>query len=331
MLYRRLGNSSLEVSVIAFGAWQIGDPTYWGPAPTTDYQQVLDAAIDAGINLFDTAEAYGAGESERALGAALGNKRDRVLIASKVLPDNCTPSRLRHSCEESLLRLKTDYIDLYQIHWPPREAAFADVYAEMQRLQQEGKIREIGVSNFGVQDLSEWMKVGHCVSNQLGYNLVFRAIEDKIVPVCLNYHLGILVYMPVLQGILSDRWNSIDEIPPSRARTRHFSSDRPGVRHGDPGCEALLFQALGEIRTVARELNMPTASLALAWVIAQPGITTAIIGARDAAQLNNNVIAATIQLDSATRARLDEVTRPLKEFLGTNADMWLSGTQSRIR
>ena len=127
MQYRKLGVSHLKVSVLSFGAWQLGDQAYWGGGTPYRPLEAVRAALDSGINLFDTAEVYGNGESERVLGKALGADRKRVLVATKVLPQNCTPDRLRASCEASLRRLGTDYIDLYQIHWPFRQKPVRDL------------------------------------------------------------------------------------------------------------------------------------------------------------------------------------------------------------
>lgn len=331
MQYRKLGKSDLRVSVLAFGAWQIGDPAYWGAESHTDETATVHAAIDAGINLFDTAEMYGAGQSEEALGRALGSRRERVLIASKVSPQNCAPELLRQSCETSLRRLGTDRIDLYQVHWPSRDVPFAETYEALARLQQEGKIREIGVSNFGAADLSDWLAAGACVSDQLGYNLLFRAVEHDILPACERNHVGVLTYMPLLQGILTHRWKTIDEIPPLRRRTRHFSSERSGTRHGEAGCEKLLLQTLDELDAMANSLGHPLADIALAWLMAQPAVTSVIIGARNPAQLKRNTNAADLQLDTATLSRLDEITTPLKDHFGNNADMWQGKEGNRIR
>jgi len=321
----------LEVSVLAFGAWQLGDPDYWGADADADGDAAVRAAIDAGINLFDTAEGYGGGASERALGRTLGTDRGQVLIASKVSASHGAPGQIRAACESSLRNLETDWIDLYQVHWPFRNMPFEDAYAEMAGLQQEGKIREIGLSNFGREDLQSWMHAGACVSNQLGYNLVFRAIEHEIVPACRAHGVGILAYMPLLQGLLANRWPSAGEVPPSRRRTRHFSCKRAGVRHGEPGCEDLLFQSLARVRCVAQGLGQPTASVALAWLMAQPGVTSVIIGARNPAQLARNTAAADLQLDAAVLRELDAATQALKDHFGANADMWQSGAASRIR
>ncbi|MCC6155212.1 MAG: aldo/keto reductase [Candidatus Hydrogenedentes bacterium] len=331
MQYRILGSSDLNVSVVSFGAWQIGDSAYWGANDETDAQRVIDAALDAGVNLFDTAEMYGKGESERVLGRVLGANRDRVYVASKVWPDKCTPVLLRQACEDSLQRLNTDRIDLYQIHWPPRDVPFADVFGEMARLRDEGRIRYVGVSNFGAQDLNAWMSAGDCVSNQLGYNLLFRAIEWEVVPACARHGCGVLAYMPLLQGILSGRWKTADEIPQLRRRTRHFSRDREGTRHGEPGCEGLTFTTLRELQRIADELGEPMANVALAWTIAQPDITSVIVGARRPDQLERNLDAARLTLSSDTLAALNAATQPLKEYFGRNADMWLTDSESRIR
>ena len=331
MQYRRLGSSEFDVSVLAFGAWQLGDPGYWGADAQADGNAAVHAAIEAGINLFDTAEAYGDGESERALGRALGARRREVLIASKVSSANCAPGRLRRACEGSLRRLGTEWIDLYQVHWPCREVPFEDANGELQRLQTEGKIRAVGVSNFGPLDLDAWMACGGCVSNQLGYSPAFRAAEYAAVPACLRHGVGILAYMPLLQGILSCRWKSADDVPQSRRRTRHFAAKRPGVRHGDPGCEALLFEMLAQLSALADEIGRPAANVALAWLAAQRGVTSLIIGARNPAQLKRNVAAADLVLNDQTLGRIDALTLPLKEALGCNLDMWVGEKESRIR
>jgi len=331
MYYGNLGSSDLEVSILAFGAWQLGDTPYWGADTQAGSEAAVQAAIDAGINLFDTAEGYGGGESERVLGRAVGSKRDKVLIASKVSASHCAPAQLRRACEASLERLQTDWIDLYQVHWPFRDVPFEAAYEELHRLQEEGKIREVGVSNFGPRDLDDWMAHGHCVSNQVGYNLAFRAIEHEVVPACLKYNAGILAYMPLFQGILAGRWAAPNAIPEARRRTRHFSSDRPGVRHGEPGCEALLFDTLSKLEDVAANLGEPLANVSLAWVMAQPGVTSVLLGARNPAQLERNLGAANLKLDEETLTQLDTATKPLKEALGKNADMWCGGQNARIR
>jgi len=331
MQYRPLGTSGLEVSTLAFGAWQLADPDYWGSDAQADGQAAVDAALDAGITLFDTAEAYGNGESERALGKALGARRDDVLIASKVSETHCAPEGLRAACEASLERLGTDRIDLYQVHWACRDVPFEAAYAELARLEDEGKIRALGVSNFGCEDLGAWMAHGTCVSNQLGYNWAFRAVEHEIAPACLEHGVGIVAYMPLLQGILAGRWKTVEEIPAARRRTRHFAATRPGTRHGEAGCEALLLEALQGLEAVAADLGQSPATIALAWLLAQPGVTSVLVGARNPRQLERNAPATDLVLDPAAIERLDHLSQPMKAHFGPNADLWQSGEDVRIR
>ncbi len=331
MRYRELGSSGMNVSVLSFGAWQLADAGYWGEDTGADGQAAVDAALGAGINLFDTAEGYAGGESERALGRALGSRRKDVFIASKVSPNNCTPGDLRRSCEASLERLGAGAIDLYQVHWPVCDVPVAEVSATLERLQDEGKVREIGLSNYGPFDLADWFATGSAVSDQLGYNLLFRAIEHDIVPACQDRGLGILVYMPVFQGILAGRWDAVDGIPANRRRTRHFSSAREGVRHGGPGYEELTMQTLEGIATVCEELGQPMATVAVAWLLAKPGVTSVIVGGRNPRQVERNLSAAGLELDPEVVARLDAITDPLKDHFGTNCDMWQPAGKSRIR
>jgi aryl-alcohol dehydrogenase-like predicted oxidoreductase len=330
MNYRKLERANFEASTLAFGAWQLGDPDYWGSDAEADGAAAVRAALDAGFTLFDTAEMYGGGESERALGKALGHRRGEALIASKVSAGHGQPGALRSACEASLERLNTDWLDLYQVHWPFRDVSFEDACATMQSLRDEGKIRAVGVSNFGPEDLAAWANLEPPAANQLGYNLLFRAIEFDIVPACKRLGAGILVYMPLLQGLLAGRWDSPDAVPEKRRRTRHFSSERSAVRHGQPGHEALTFEALAAIRRIAEEAGVSMATLALAWTMAQPGVTSVIVGARNPGQVARNAEAAEWSPPQAVLDALDEATSPLKEAMGSNADMWMAGGEARI-
>jgi aryl-alcohol dehydrogenase-like predicted oxidoreductase len=331
MQYRELGRSGFRVSVLSFGAWQLGDPRFWGPHDEGAAVTAVNEAIDDGINLFDTAEWYGDGESERVLGKVLGARRAEVLIASKVSPEHCAPARLREACEASLTRLGTDYIDLYQIHWPFHDVLFEDAFAELAALRDEGKIRAVGVSNYGVKDLDAWLGTGDAVSNQLGYNILFRAIEYDVAPACRRHGLGIMAYMPLMQGLLAGRWHTVEDIPVMRRRTRHFSREREGTRHGEAGCEALLMRTVTELRNFARAIGVPMATMCLCWLLAQPGVATAIIGARNPEQVRRNLQAGDLDIGPAAIAQLNEISYPLKSQLGRNADMWLSGADNRIR
>lgn len=331
MQFRTLGSSDLKVSAFSYGTWQLGDKAYWGDSNWESDKASVFAALDSGINMFDTAAAYGKGESEIALGKALGNKRDDILIASKVLPEFCEPTLLRKQCEDSLMRLKTDRIDLYQIHWPFYHVTNEEVWSVLEELVKEGKVREIGLSNYGSENQDEWFDGGTAVSNQLGYNLLTRTIEDEVLPACEKHGLGVMVYMPLMQGILTGRWDNVDDIPASRRRTRHFSDERDSTRHGEPGCESELMKALGEIERISEGLGITMADLSLAWVLANPAVTTVIVGGRKREQIERNLRALDIELSPETVAELNDVTAPVKKALGTRIDMFCGETECRSK
>lgn len=331
---RTLSPSGLELSLLGLGCWSFGgqEGDYWGPHDDRDAAEVIASAFDHGITYFDTAEGYNEGRSEAALGRALGRRRADAIIGTKLSPQNAEPATLRQHCEDSLRRLGTDYIDVYMVHWPITDHPVADAFATLNDLRAAGKIRAIGVSNFGPQQLQEVLATGVPIEvNQLGYSLVNRAIEFEILPLCRQHGIGVAAYMPLMQGLLSGRWRTADEIPLTRRRTRHFSGERPGVRHGEPGAEAETFEAIAGIARLAEAQAMPTADLALAWVAAQPGVTTVIVGTRTADQLQDSLRGVSRSLSPETVAELDRLTQPVKAKLGTNADLWQSGKNVRIR
>lgn len=331
---RTVGNSGLEISVLGLGCWMFGgqDGDYWGGHDEKEAHDLVSAALDLGVNYFDEAEMYNNGRSEEALGRVLKGRRDRAVLGTKINPVHCAPGQIREHLVASLRRLQTEYVDIYMVHWPIRDFPVAAAFEELGKLKDEGKIRVIGVSNFGPIDLAEALGTGQPIGvNQLHYNLLSRGIEVKIAPLCMQNHVGIMAYMPLLQGILSGKYRTIDEVPAIRLRTRHFRGDRAGSRHGGPGAEALVERTLAGIREVADDIGMPMEQVSLAWVAAKPGVTCVLSGARTPQQLQSNWEGVTRQLPADAVARLDEVTRPLLEVLGDNADYWQSGADGRIR
>ena len=352
MQTRQCGNSDLHLSVIGVGCWAFGgdEGDYWGAQNQSDVNDLVRRAVDLGINYFDTAEIYNNGRSETALGIALqGVPRDRVIIGSKVTPAHCYHDTLIESCEASLRRLGVDTIDLYMIHWPLHPHSMRHVTTDekiinnppgveeaataLSKLQAQGKIRHIGVSNFGKRRLDEILATGITVAaNQLHYNLVSRAIEDEIMPACQAHGVGILGYMTILQGILAGKYKTLDEIPAPRRRTRHFRGDStPLSRHGEAGAESELQAALDQIRAIADEVQMPMEQLAIRWAFANPALTCALVGARNVAQIEANAAAGAESLPADVVARLNAVTQPLKEKLGPSLDYYEHTSQDRTR
>ncbi|HEY3107148.1 MAG TPA: aldo/keto reductase [Chloroflexota bacterium] len=326
---RKLGRSGIEVSVMALGCWPFAGGVVWGEQDDDASIATVHAALEAGINFFDTAEGYGAGKSEQVLGRALAGRRDRAVIATKVSPDHLAPADLVASCERSLRTLGTDYVDLYMIHWPSREVRLAETVRALEQLRQQGKIRAIGVSNFGVGDLSDMVALTRCASDQLPYGLLWRVIEREIVPLCRREEVGIMCYSPLAQGLLTGRYRSADDVPDGLARTRHYASTRPLAKHGEPGCEAEVFEAIAAVRAIAEELDQSMAAVALAWVRQQPGVTAFLVGARSPAELAWNLASLQLTLSDEVLARLSAATDRVKAKLGTNPDPWMSPSRYR--
>ncbi len=329
MQTRKLGNSDLEIPVICFGCWAIAGGQWWGEQDEKDAIDAMRVAMDLGLNFFDTAEGYGGGTSEELLGRGLKGVRDDAIIATKASPGHHAPEDLKQACEASLRRLQTDYIDIYQLHWPSREVPFEDTWGAMQELIDEGKVRVGGVSNWGPKDLDDILKAGHPDVNQVSYSLLFRAIEYEIQPKCVEENISILCYSPLMQGMLTGKYDSPDDVPEGRARSRHFSSEREGTRHGEDGAEEETFDAIRKIQDIADDIGEEMTHLAIAWLIEQPAVGSVITGIRNPEQARDNAAAANLELSEDVLRRLDEATRPLKEKLGPNADMWES--DSRIR
>jgi myo-inositol catabolism protein IolS len=344
---RPLGSSELWVSALGMGCWQYGGGSYWGDQSQADVNEVVHGALDMGINYFDTAESYNKGESERSLGAALKGRRHQAIIGSKIRPAHTQAAVLRDHCEGSLKRMQTDYIDLYMLHWPlnlhsvkqrtdtnPSEALpdAYDVFETLQRLQREGKIRYIGISNHGILQMKEIQETGFpVVANELPYNLLSRAIEQTILPFCMEQEMGVIGYMPLLQGVLTGKYASLEEIPPRHARSRHFHHSRgEGTRHGEEGAEVEVRAALKHIASLAAELGITSLELSLAWAAATPGISSLIVGSRNRQQLEMNYRGAAYPLISDTVRRLNELTEPVLRKLGPSPDYYEDHNYSRI-
>jgi aryl-alcohol dehydrogenase-like predicted oxidoreductase len=340
---RPCGSSGLDLPVMGLGCWAFGGGQYWGPQSQADVEAVVHRALDAGITYFDSAEAYNAGASESALGRALAGRRDRAIIGTKISPDHTHPAVLRAHCEASLTRLSTDRIDLYLVHWPinanslrhfSTEAgeppSVPEAFETLAALRREGKIRFIGVSNFGVRQLGEAMATGApLAANELPYNLLMRGCEAELLPECARRGLGVIGYMALMQGLLSHRFTSFDGLPAARTRTRHFSSARPGSRHGEPGLEVETAAALRAVSDLAAEAGLPVSDLALAWAMANPAIACTIVGCRNEAQLAQNLRALAVNLPGDLLARLDAATAPLAAQLGPGVDYYQGKSDSR--
>jgi aryl-alcohol dehydrogenase-like predicted oxidoreductase len=324
MKYRPLGKSGIQASVVGFGAWAIGG-WMWGGTKGNDPAGAIHAAIDHGINLIDTAPMYGYGHSEELVGAALKGLRDKVVLATKCgmvwykkegdkffdasetgeaeseadrkyeVYINLRPAMIRYEIEESLRRLKTDRIDLYQTHWQDSTTRTEDVMAELLSLKQEGKIRAIGCSNATVEQMERYLSVGQLDTDQEQYSMLQRQHEADNLIFCRDHQLAFLAYSPMALGILSGK------IGPN-----HVFGEGD-VRRGNPWYQpenrSKVDALLSVIRSVAEDKGVTIAQTVIAWTVAQPGCSHALVGARNPDQAIANAKAGEIQLtDDEIRA-----------------------------
>jgi len=315
MNYIKIKNTDIIVSQMALGTWVFSNDTTWGSQEDGLSIKTTHAAIDAGITLIDTAAMYGNGRSEEVLGKALKGRRDKVVVATKTADAHPDKETVIKACEDSLKRLDTDYIDIYQIHWLRRTVPFSETMEGLLKLHKDGKIRAIGVSNFGVQDLNEITKYGPIHTNQMAYNLLFRAIDHEIRPLCIKKDIGILCYSPLAQGLCTGKYSNIDEIP-ERLRRVWYLSDEFKYLHPQ------IFQTINCIKNIAQSINQPLSVVAIAYDMHREGITSVLAGARNTEQLKQNIAAAELKLDKEIMDILDECTDKLFNMMGYNADMW---------
>lgn len=305
MEHRRLGKSELNVTVIGLGTWAIGGK-FWGHTDEAAAIAAIQKAIDCGINLIDTAPIYGDGHSEEIIGKAVKGRRHQVIIATKCgarfkgadLINDLTPKSIRKEVEVSLKLLDTDVIDLYQCHFPDPNTPIEDTMQEMAKMKAEGKIRHIAVSNFDAALLGRAQKVARIASNQVQYSLLNRGIENELIPFCLEQDIGILAYGPMGGGILSGKYKEKPKFEPGDARTFFYNY------YQEPHWSKV--QALlKELEKIAARHGKPLSQVAINWVRQQPGITSALAGARSPQQAEANAAAGSWQLSSEDLASIN--------------------------
>ena len=322
MKFAPLGNTGLYVSELTLGAMTFGNEGgMFGQVIGATGQELatrmVDLSLEAGINLIDTANIYGVGESEVILGKALGSRRGDVLIATKFTSpmdagvNSGGSSRLAtiRECENSLQRLGTDWIDLYQIHTFDDTTPLEETLRALDTLVQQGKVRYIGLSNYAAWQIAKADGISHRLglerfcSVQAYYSLVGRELEREIIPASLDLGLGILIYSPLAGGFLSGKY------------TRESAADgRRAKMQSPPVDEASGFDILDVVREIADEHGASVAQVSLAWLLRKPGVTSVIVGARKEEQLLDNLGAADLMLSDEDMARLDEVSKLKVEY-----------------
>ncbi|MFG3417232.1 aldo/keto reductase [Micromonospora sp. NPDC049460] len=317
MRYRVLGGTGIEVSVHALGTMMFGAV---GNPDHDDCVRIIHAALDRGVNLVDTADMYSAGESERIVGRALRGRRDDVVLATKVhFPMGEGRNRggnsrrwILRAVEDSLRRLDTDWIDLYQVHRPDHTTDIEETLGVLSDLVRAGTIRAFGCSTFPAEEIVEAQHVaerrglGRFRTEQPPYSILARGIEADVLPVCQRYGMGVLVWSPLASGFLSGRYR--------HGRPVDLAAGRPALTPArfDPSIpgNAAKYQAVERLVELAGDVGCSLPELAVAFTVAHPGVTSAILGPRTMEQLDGLLASAALTLDDATLDRIDEIVPP---------------------
>jgi len=333
--YQQLGNTGVFVSRLCLGAMTFGGSggifEAIGGLRQHDVDTIVGNSLDAGINFIDTADVYSAGESETMVGKALGSKRREIVLATKVFgrmgqgANDVGLSRLHimHAVEASLQRLNTDYIDLYQIHGVDSVTPFEETLSALNDLVRQGKVRYIGCSNLAAWQIMKTLGISAAnrfekfITLQAYYSLAGRELERELVPMMLDQKMGLLVWSPLAGGFLSGKFKR-DAKPEDGARRKSFNFPPVNVEKSYSIIEAM--------EAIAKERDATVAQIALSWLLHQPVVTSVIIGAKNAAQLKDNLGSVDVHLEAHDLKRLDEISRLEAEYPG-----WMFGLQSSDR
>jgi len=315
MELRKLGNSDLQITPVGFGAWAIGGSGWefaWGQQEDADSIGAILRALEFGVNWIDTAAVYGTGHSEEVVAHALQQwkgKRPYVFTKCvlrwdenrKVYPDHSAAS-IRKECEDSLRRLETDVIDLYQMHWPPRDngPGLEEAWQAMNELKKEGKVRWVGVSNFDVEQLKRAARISPITSDQPPYSMIRRAIEVEVLPYCEKNGIGVISYAPMASGLLTGAMTRerAAALPPDDFRSRNPEFKEPRLSKNIALVERL--------RKVGARHGRGPGEVAIAWVLGHSGITGAIVGARNAKQAEEIMRAGEVKLSPEEIAEIED-------------------------
>ena len=301
---RELGNTDMQITPIGFGSWAVGGGEWahgWGAQNDRDSVEAIQRAVELGINWIDTAAVYGLGHSEEIVGQAIAGMQHKPYIFTKCslvwdenrqVGNSLKAASVRRECEQSLKRLGVDAIDLYQIHWPNPEDEIEEGWTEMAKLKEEGLIRHIGVSNFSIGQMRRLQGIAPIATLQPPYSMLRRSIESEILPFCQEHNIGVIVYSPMLSGMLTGAM--------TRERAANFASDdwrRNNKEFQEPRLSYNL-ELVELLRRTGAVHGRSPAEVAIAWVLAHPAVTAAIVGGRSAAQVEGVIGAAEFRLNS---------------------------------
>jgi aryl-alcohol dehydrogenase-like predicted oxidoreductase len=313
MEQRRFGDSDLVCSALGYGTWELGT-TQYGEIDVEEASRAIRAALDRGITLFDTAEAYGPYHSETILGKALGARRPEVVLVTKVgfeideqnkiVGRNASAGSVIAHTEGCLQRLGTDYIDLLLIHWPDHKTPVEETIGALEQLVQAGKIRHYGVSNYTVEMMEACEGCGHLAANQVGYNMYDRRMEHEVLPYCLAHGIGFMAYGSLAYGLLTGAFTPETAFVDWDWRANGKAFGLP-LFEREPFLREL--QVTERLRELAAHRGKSVAQLAIAWVLGHPAVSVALVGMRNPRELEENIAAADWRLSKEERSEIDRI------------------------
>lgn len=325
MEYSRLGHTNTMISKLSLGTWALAGGKVWGDSDEKASVETIHYALDHGINLIDTAETYGEGKSEEIVAKALKGRRERAVLATKVYTHALHYDDVIAHCDASLKRLDTDYVDLYQIHWPNPDIPTAETYGAFEDLKKAGKIRASGICNAGVSCIGSLEDSYGVAMNQLPYSLIWRVAEKEIIPATRAKDIYVWAYSPLAQGLLTGKFRSVEDVPLGRRETRFYSGEWKQGRHNDPGFEKEIFEFINWLIPLCEENGFTPAEVAMNFLKRRDSVKSILVGARSGKQLGENILAFEKKIADNFMEKIEKVSENLKNVMGNNADMWVGG------
>jgi myo-inositol catabolism protein IolS len=313
MQQRRLGSSQVSVSEIGLGTWGMSG-AFWGAADDSESIRVIHQALDLGVTLVDTAEAYGRGHAEEVVGKALAGRRQQAVIATKAAPNHLEPAEAVKALEGSLKRLQTDYVDVYFIHWPNPDVPLDATMDAFERLRTEGRIRALGVSNFGAKEMDSARQHGIIDVLQPPYNMLWREVEAATLPYCREHNIGVMPYSGLAQGLLTG----------ALSRNTKFveGDERRTTVLFQPGPYERALDAVEGLRPIAAKYGKSVAQLAVQWLTSRPGVSAPLLGARTVHEIKENAGSVGWSIAEADVAEIDRLTLPVWKEIADKGDMF---------
>jgi myo-inositol catabolism protein IolS len=313
MQYRQLGTSTVSVSQIGLGTWGMSG-AFWGAADDAESIRVIQRALELGVTLIDTAEAYGAGHAEEVVGQALAGKRDKAVIATKVAPNHLEPAELLPALEGSMRRMQTDYVDVYFVHWPHPGYPIGPTMEQLEKLREKGTIKAIGVSNFTPQGIEEASRYATIDVLQPPYNILWREVEFELLPYCRDHNIGVMPYSGLAQGLLTG----------TLSRDTQFveGDQRRTTVLFQPGIYERALDAVEGLRPIAARYGKSVPQLAIQWLTSRPGVSSPLLGARTVSELEENVESVGWTISEKDLAEIDSLTKPIWEQISDKGDMF---------